>query len=58
MAVAEYKKRGGKYEGRKDPHNSLHEWTEERLGHQVRQEERRLRTSELWLPKQAREHLS
>ena len=29
MAVLEYQHRGGGYLGKRDPHNSLHEWTEE-----------------------------
>ena len=32
LAVAEYKKQGGGYAGKKDPHNSLHEWSEEDWG--------------------------
>lgn len=56
MAVAEYKKRGGKYEGKKDPHNSLHEWTEEDWG--TASGKKSGDTHERYLPKAAREALS
>ncbi|MDP1027560.1 hypothetical protein Q5H91_10080 [Sphingomonas sp. KR1UV-12] len=56
LAVAEYKKRGGGYKGRKDPHNSLHEWTEEDWG--TKSGAPSGKTHERYLPKAAREHLS
>ena len=56
LAVAEYKKRGGGYEGKKDPHNSLHEWTEEKWG--TRSGKPSGETHERYLPEAAREHLS
>lgn len=56
MAVAEYKKRGGGYAGRKDPHNSLHEWTEEEWG--TKSGRKSGDTHERYLPKKAREALS
>lgn len=56
MAVAEYKKRGGGYKGGKDPHNSLHEWTEEDWGTKSGGESGK--TGERYLPKKAREALS
>lgn len=56
MAVAEYKKRGGTYEGKKDPHNSLHEWTEEDWG--TKSGKKSGDTHERYLPKKAREALS
>ena len=33
MAVTEYKKRGGKYSGKKSPKNSLVKWTREKWGY-------------------------
>jgi hypothetical protein len=56
LAVAEYKKRGGGYEGKKDPHNSLHEWTEEDWG--TKSGKKSGDTHERYLPKDAREALS
>ena len=56
LAVAEYKKRGGGYKGAKDPHNSLHEWTEEEWG--TKSGGKSGDTHERYLPKQAREALS
>ncbi|WP_210358480.1 MULTISPECIES: hypothetical protein [Sphingomonas] len=56
LAVAEYKKRGGGYEGSKDPHNTLHEWTEEDWGTKSGKES--ARTGERYLPKKARDALS
>lgn len=56
MAVAAYKKRGGGYVGAKDPHNSLHEWSEEEWG--TKSGEKSTDTGERYLPKQAREALS
>jgi hypothetical protein len=56
MAVNEYKKEGGGYEGKKDPHNHLKEWGEEdwgtKSGHPSGE------TGERYLPKAARDHLS
>ena len=56
MAVAEYKKRGGGYAGAKDPHNSLHEWSEEDWG--TKSGKKSGDTGERYLPKKAREALS
>lgn len=56
MAVAEYKKRGGGYVGDKDPHNSLHEWSEEDWG--TKSGRKSGETHERYLPKAAREALS
>ena len=56
MAVAEYKKRGGDYRGERDPHNSLHEWSEEEWG--TKSGKKSGDTGERYLPKQAREALS
>ena len=56
LAVAEYKKRGGGYEGKKDPHNSLHEWTEEDWG--TKSGKKSGDTHERYLPKAAREALT
>lgn len=56
MAVAEYKKRGGGYAGKKDPHNSLFEWTEEDWG--TKSGKKSGDTHERYLPKKAREALS
>ena len=56
LAVAEYKKAGGGYEGRKDPHNSLHEWSEEEWG--TRSGAKSGDTHERYLPKKARAALT
>jgi hypothetical protein len=56
MAVAEYKKRGGGYKGERDPHNSLHEWSEEEWG--TKSGKKSGDTGERYLPKKAREALS
>ena len=56
LAVAEYKKRGGGYDGKKDAHNSLHEWTEEDWD--TKSGRKSGDTHERYLPKQAREALS
>lgn len=56
MAVQEYKKRGGGYKGRKDPHNHLVEWGEEDWG--TRSGKPSGETHERYLPKQAREQLT
>lgn len=56
MAVQEYKKRGGGYKGERDPHNSLHEWTEEDWG--TGSGRKSGDTHERYLPKAAREALT
>ena len=56
MAVQEYKKRGGAYEGRKRPDNDLHEWTEEDWG--TRSGKKSTDSGERYLPKKARQNLS
>ena len=56
MAVQEYKKRGGGYRGRKDPHNHLVEWGEEEWG--TKSGRKSGDTHERYLPKQARAALS
>ncbi len=56
LAVAEYKRRGGGYVGRKDARNSLHEWTEEEWG--TRSGKPSGETHERYLPKAARAALS
>lgn len=56
LAVAEYKKRGGHYQGKKDPHNSLREWTEEDWG--TKSGRPSGETHERYLPKAARDDLT
>lgn len=56
MAVAEYRKRGGGYEGERDPHNSLHQWTDEHWG--TKSGAPSGETGERYLPEKAREALS
>ena len=56
LAVAEYKKAGGGYAGKKDPHNSLHEWSEEKWG--TKSGKKSGDTHERYLPEKAREALS
>ncbi len=56
MAVAEYQKRGGGYEGSKDDDNSLHQWSEEDWG--TRSGAKSEESGERYLPKKAREALS
>ena len=56
MAVGEYKKRGGGYRGRKDPHNHLVEWGQEDWG--TKSGRKSGETHERYLPKEAREALS
>ena len=56
IAVAEYKKRGGGYEGGKDADNHLHQWTEEDWG--TKSGGKSGETQERYLPKKAREALS
>jgi hypothetical protein len=56
LAVQEYKRRGGGYEGRMRPDNGLHRWTEEDWG--TRSGRRSADTGERYLPRRARERLS
>lgn len=56
LAVAEYKKRGGGYKGKKDPHNHLAEWTKEEWG--TKSGKKSGDTHERYLPKKARAALT
>lgn len=56
LAVAEYKKAGGGYRGKKDPHNHLTEWTKEDWGTKSGKESGK--TGERYLPRKAREALT
>lgn len=56
LAVAEYKKAGGGYKGKKSPDNHLAEWTREDWGTKSGQES--LKSGERYLPKAARDHLT
>ena len=56
LAVHDYKAAGGTYEGRKDPHNHLAEWTREEWG--TRSGQPSDSTGERYLPKQARDALT
>lgn len=56
MAVQEYKKRGGGYEGRKTDDNHLRQWQEEEWG--TKSGKKSKDTGERYLPKKAREKLS
>ena len=56
MAVLAYKHAGGGYVGQQDPHNSLHEWTEE--GWSTKSGAKSTDTGERYLPKKALEALS
>ena len=56
LAVQEYKREGGGYEGRKSQGNSLRQWTEEDWGTQSGRQS--AETGERYLPKAAREHLT
>ena len=56
LAVNEYKKEGGGYEGERDPHNHLKEWADEDWGTQSGEPSGE--TGERYLPKEAREHLT
>jgi hypothetical protein len=56
LATQEYKKAGGGYEGKKDPHNSLTEWGKEEWG--TKSGKKSGDTHERYLPKKAREALS
>ncbi len=56
LAVAEYKKAGGGYKGKKAPDNHLAQWTHEEWG--TKSGKQSLETGERYLPKAAREHLT
>jgi hypothetical protein len=56
LAVAEYKKQGGGYEGRKSEDNHLQQWTDEAWG--TKSGKPSGRTGERYLPRRARQHLS
>ena len=56
LAVQEYKKRGGGYEGRKSKDNHLRQWQEEDWG--TKSGKKSKDTGERYLPKEAREGLS
>lgn len=56
MAVSEYKKKGGGYEGAKTSDNHLQQWQEEQWG--TRSGKESGKTGERYLPKKAREALS
>ena len=56
LAVQDYKKRGGTYEGVKDPDNHLRQWTDEAWG--TASGAPSGKTGERYLPKRARERLS
>ena len=52
LAVNEYKRRGGKYKGKKDPQNSLKKWEKEKWGYIDGDKSSR------YLPKKVRESLT
>jgi hypothetical protein len=56
MAVQEYKRRGGGYEGLKRADNHLHQWTKEEWG--TGSGARSRDSGERYLPREAHEHLS
>ena len=56
LAVAEYKKRGGGYKGRKSADNHLTQWTQEEWG--TRSGKPSGETHERYLPKEARQKLT
>jgi hypothetical protein len=56
LAVQEYKKRGGGYEGSKSSDNALKQWTEEDWGTKSGRDSRE--TGERYLPEKARKALS
>ncbi len=56
LAVAEYKKAGGGYVGKRDADNSLHQWTEEDWG--TKSSKPSGKTGERYLPDKARKALS
>ena len=56
MASRECQARGGGYVGTRDPHNHLHEWTEEEWG--TKSGEESVKSGERYLPRKAREALT
>jgi len=56
LAVARYKKAGGKYKGAKSSDNSLSKWTKEEWG--TKSGKPSAKTGERYLPKAARESLT
>lgn len=56
LAVLEYKKRGGGYKGKKDPSNSLTQWTKQEW--RTKSGKPSLETGERYLPKKAIESLT
>ena len=56
LATTEYKKEGGGYKGKKDPHNHLKEWADEDWG--TKSGKPSGETHERYLPKAAREALT
>lgn len=56
LAVAEYKKAGGGYSGKKQSNNSLDKWTKEKWG--TKSGKPSSETGERYLPKAAREALT
>jgi hypothetical protein len=56
MAVQEYKRRGGGYQGGRRTDNNLHQWTEQDWG--TGSGGRSRDTGERYLPREARRHLS
>lgn len=56
LAVSEYKKRGGGYEGPKSSDNHLRQWTDQDWG--TRSGRKSEETGERYLPRKAREHLT
>ena len=56
LAAHEYKKRGGTYQGAKDPDNHLQQWTDEAWG--TASGAQSGKTGERYLPERARERLS
>ena len=56
LAVQAYKREGGGYRGKKDPHNHLVEWQHEEWG--TKSGGKSTETGERYLPKKAREKLS
>ena len=56
LAVQDYKKQGGAYEGKKDADNHLQQWTDENWG--TASGAKSGDTGERYLPKRARDHLT
>ncbi|WP_428483142.1 hypothetical protein [Rhodopila sp.] len=56
LAVQDYKKQGGGYQGQKSKNNHLRQWTEEEWG--TKSGKQSGETGERYLPKRARAHLS